>query len=72
MFVIKILYFLLFIITINCSGNKVSNYHGTKMLEAKYDNIKVNKTNKNDIIKIFGSPSSVSDFNKINGFISKD
>ena len=34
------------------------------MLEAKYDNIKVNKTNKNDIIKIFGSPSSVSDFNK--------
>ena len=48
----------------NCSGNKVSNYHGTKMLEAKYDNIKVNKTNKNDIIKIFGSPSSVSDFNK--------
>ena len=60
----KYLIALIFIFILNCSGNKVSNYHGTKMLEAKYDNIKVNKTNKNDIIKIFGSPSSVSDFNK--------
>ena len=60
----KYLITLIFIFILNCSGNKVSNYHGTKMLEAKYDNIKVNKTNKNDIIKIFGSPSSVSDFNK--------
>ena len=64
MFVIKILYFLLFIITINCSGNKVSNYHGVKKLEIKYSQIIVNKSNRNDILKIIGPPSSISDFNE--------
>ena len=48
----------------NCSGNKVSNYHGNKLLSSKYDIIEVNVTNKNDLIKIIGPPSSVSDFNE--------
>ena len=48
----------------NCSGNKVSNYHGNKLLNSKYDIIEVNITNKNDLIKIIGPPSSVSDFNE--------
>ena len=48
----------------NCSGNKVSNYHGNKLLNSKYDIIEVNVTNKNDLIKIIGPPSSVSDFNE--------
>ena len=64
MFVIKILYFLLFIITINCSGNKVSNYHGVKLLDAKFDEIKLNITNKNDLYKIIGPPSFKSEFNE--------
>ena len=64
MFVIKILYFLLFIITINCSGNKVSNYHGVKLLDAKFDKIKLNITNKNDLYKIIGPPSFKSEFNE--------
>ena len=55
---------LIFILTLNCSGNKVSNYHGSKLLSSKYDVIKVNVTNKNDLIKIIGPPSTVSDFNK--------
>ena len=57
--------FLLFIffIIINCSGNKVTNYHGAKLLEEKFDEIKVNISNKNDLIKIIGPPSTVSDFN---------
>ena len=52
-----------FIFIINCSGNKVSNYHGIKKLENKYTKIQVNVSNKNDLIKLIGPPSSVSDFN---------
>ena len=48
----------------NCSGNKVSNYHGNKLLNSKYDIIEVNVTNKNDLIKIIGPPSTISDFNE--------
>ncbi len=55
---------IIFIFIVNCSGNKVSNYHGIKLLEAKYDKIEVNKSNKNDLIKIIGPPSSISEFNK--------
>ena len=61
---IKYFYILLFITIINCSGNKVSNYHGAKLLETKYNEIQVNVTNKNDLLKIIGPPSSISDFNK--------
>ena len=61
---IKIIYILIFIFIINCSGNKVSNYHGVKKLEIKYSQIIVNKSNKNDILKIIGPPSSISDFNE--------
>ena len=64
MIVIKYFYIFIFIIIINCSGNKVSNYHGVKKLEIKYSQIIVNKSNKNDILKIIGPPSSISDFNE--------
>ncbi len=59
-------FFLIFIFTFitYCSGNKVSNYHGSKSLDTKYSQIKINKTNKNDLIIILGPPSSISDFNK--------
>ena len=60
----KYLIILMFIFTLNCSGNKVSNYHGSKLLSGKYDMIEVNVTNKNDLIKIIGPPSTISDFNK--------
>ena len=42
----------------------MSNYHGSKLLNNKYDMIEVNVTNKNDLIKIIGPPSTISDFNK--------
>ena len=64
MFVIKFLYIIIFIIIINCSGNKVSNYHGVKSLEVKFSELKLNITNKNDLYKIIGPPSFKSDFNK--------
>ena len=61
---IKYFYLIFFIIIVNCSGNKVSNYHGVKSLDTKFDLIKLNITNKNDLIKIIGPPSIKSDFNK--------
>ena len=59
----KYLYIFFFILIVNCSGNKVSNYHGSKLLDEKYNKIFINKTNKNDLILIIGPPSSISDFN---------
>ena len=55
---------MIFIITVNCSGNKVSNFHGTKSLDSKFDKIQINMTNKNDLIDLIGYPSTISDFNK--------
>ena len=60
----KYLYIIILIFVINCSGNKVSNHHGSKLLYSKYDKIQINVTNKNDLIKIIGPPSSISTFDK--------
>ena len=53
----------IFIFIISCSANKLSNFHGSKSLEKKFSSIEKNKTNKNDIVKIIGQPSTISDFN---------
>ena len=58
----KFIIIIIFLFIVNCSGNKVSNFHGSKQLETKFNIIKVNKTNKNDLVKLIGPPSSVSDF----------
>ena len=58
----KFIIIIIFLFTVNCSGNKVSNFHGSKQLETKFNIIKVNKTNKNDLVKLIGPPSSISDF----------
>ena len=56
------LFLLLFIV--NCSSNKVSNTHGFTSLQEKYERIIINKTNKNDIYKILGPPSTISNFDE--------
>jgi outer membrane protein assembly factor BamE (lipoprotein component of BamABCDE complex) len=53
---------LVFLLTLNCSLNKVSNAHGSKFIDAKYDKIILNKSNKNDVRKLIGPPSSISKF----------
>ena len=58
-----ILLFLFFLITLNCTKNKVSNTHGIRFIKNKYDIIEIGKSNKNDIRKIIGPPSSLSKFN---------
>ena len=60
----KYIYIILLLFIISCTSNKVSKNHGYKSLELKYEKIYVNKTNKNDLIKIIGPPSSKSDFNE--------
>jgi outer membrane protein assembly factor BamE (lipoprotein component of BamABCDE complex) len=41
---------------------KVVKHHGVPSLEKKQNNLLINKTNKNDIIKLLGNPSTKSKF----------
>ena len=60
---IKILYIILFsLIVTNCSFKKVVKHHGVPFLENKQTSLVINKTNKNDIRKILGNPSTTSKF----------
>ena len=60
-----ILYFSVFLFTLNCSINKVSNVHGYRSLDTKSEKILLHKTNKNDVREILGPPSSISNFDDI-------
>ena len=46
----------------SCSLNKVIQHHGVHNLEKKQTQLKINYTNKNDIIKLIGPPSTKSSF----------
>tara|TARA_B100001741_G_C16552789_1_gene600366 strand:+ start:4338 stop:4802 length:465 start_codon:yes stop_codon:yes gene_type:complete len=46
----------------NCSLNKVVQHHGVHNLEKKQTKLKVNYTNKNEIVKLIGPPSTKSTF----------
>ena len=52
----------LLLILVNCSFKPVVKHHGIHFLEKKQLDIIENKSNKNDIIKILGSPSTKSKF----------
>ena len=60
----KILFIFLFLLILSCTTNKISNNHGYTSLQAKFEKITINKTNKNDLIKIIGPPSTISNFDK--------
>ena len=61
----KILYIILisFIVS-NCSFKPVVKHHGVPFLEKKQANLVINESNKNDIIKILGKPSTKSKFDE--------
>ena len=62
-FMIKILYIIfLSIIVSNCSFKKVVEHHGVPFLEKKQESLIINETNKNDLKKILGTPSTKSKF----------
>ena len=58
----KKLYLIIFILFTSCSLNKVIHHHGVHNLEKKQTKLKINYTNKNDIIKLIGPPSTKSTF----------
>ncbi len=58
----KILFLFIFLFTLNCSTNKVSNVHGIRLIENKYEKVQLNKDNKNDVKKLIGPPSIISSF----------
>ncbi len=60
---IKILYIIfLSLIVTNCTFQPVVNHHGVPFLEKKQLSLEVNVSNKNDIKKILGKPSTKSKF----------
>ena len=59
----KLLYIIsIFFIVSNCSLKQVVKHHGVPNLEKKQKMLLINSSNKNDIIKILGQPSSKSKF----------
>ena len=61
----KILYiiFISFVVS-NCTFKPVVKHHGVPFLEKKQSSLIINKSNKNDIKKILGNPSTTSKFDK--------
>ena len=59
----KILFYIsVFFLISNCSFNLVDDHHGVFFLEKKEKKIKVNESNTNDILSVFGEPSTKSTF----------
>ena len=62
----------IFLTIANCSLQKPIKHHGVNKLELKEKKLILNKTNRNDIIKILGPPSVESRFdNEILFFIER-
>jgi outer membrane protein assembly factor BamE (lipoprotein component of BamABCDE complex) len=58
----KIIYIVLLIFISNCTLNKVVKHHGVHFLDKKEKTLKLNTSNKNDIISLLGPPSTKSTF----------
>ena len=57
---IRYIYPFFFIILINCQLKEASNNHGILFLENRANKLIINKSNKNDVIRIIGIPHSKS------------
>ena len=58
----RILLLIIFLLIVNCKFNKVVDSHGIHYLEKKQQTLTVNKSNKNDILRLLGPPSTKSKF----------
>ena len=58
----RILLLITFLLIVNCKMNKVVDNHGVHYLDKKQQSLTINKSNKNDIIKLLGPPSTKSKF----------
>ena len=57
-----IFYISIFFLISNCSFNLVDDHHGVFFLEKKEKKIEINESNRNDILSVFGEPSTKSTF----------
>ena len=46
----------------SCNLKKIEKTHGVRFLDKKQEKLTVNKSNKNDVLKLLGSPSTKSTF----------
>jgi|TARA_B100000929_G_C15480797_1_gene411147 outer membrane protein assembly factor BamE (lipoprotein component of BamABCDE complex) len=53
---------IIFLSTLSCANDKIRNNHGTLSLEKKYNKVEIKRTNTNEILNIFGPPSTKSTF----------
>ena len=58
----KIYLIIIFLFISNCSFNKAITHHGVNLLEKKQEKLLLKTTNKNDIVKLLGPPSTKSTF----------
>ena len=56
------IFFIISLLISACTLKKVEKHHGVRFLDKKQEKLKVNRSNKNDIIKLLGSPSTKSTF----------
>ena len=58
----KLVIILILLLLSNCQRKAVINTHGIAFLDKKHENLIINETNRNDVRKIIGHPSTVSTF----------
>ena len=58
----RIVLLIIFLFVVNCKINKIVDSHGSHHLEMKEKELKINLSNKNDIIDLLGPPSTKSRF----------
>ena len=46
----------------SCNLKKIEKTHGVRFLDKKQEKLTINKSNKNDVLKLLGSPSTKSTF----------
>ena len=58
----RIVLLVIFLFIVNCKFNKIVDSHGSHYLEKKEKELTINISNKNDIIRLLGPPSTKSKF----------
>ena len=60
---IRVILLIILIFITNCKFNKVVDSHGVHYLDKKQQKLRINHSNKNDILELLGPPSTKSAFN---------
>ena len=58
----KVIFIVILLLLSNCQRNQIINTHGVPFLDKKHKQLIIEKTNKNDVKKALGHPSTVATF----------